>query len=149
MPAGDIARPETKFRLIRFTPPRVGLIDILRNEQFKGFGIMQHESGVAGFPFLTERSVVPPRAEKFTTRLWTIVMNGAACIEIEMRAPAVVGLARLFFGGKKLPELGKGLGEGLRGFKEGMKGITEDTTKPADTAHAVTPKPETPTEPIK
>jgi sec-independent protein translocase protein TatA len=61
----------------------------------------------------------------------------------------VVGLALLFFGGKKLPELGKGLGEGLRGFKEGMKGITEDTTKPADTAHAVTPKPETPTEPIK
>jgi len=61
----------------------------------------------------------------------------------------VVGLALLFFGGKKLPELGKGLGEGLRGFKEGMKGITEDTPKPTDTAHAVTPKPETPTEPIK
>jgi sec-independent protein translocase protein TatA len=61
----------------------------------------------------------------------------------------VVGLALLFFGGQKLPELGKGLGEGLRGFKEGMKGITEDTPKPADTAHVTTPKPETPTEPIK
>ena len=61
----------------------------------------------------------------------------------------VVGLALLFFGGKKLPELGKGLGEGLRGFKEGMKGITEDTTKSADTAHVITPKPESPTEPIK
>jgi sec-independent protein translocase protein TatA len=36
----------------------------------------------------------------------------------------VAGLAVLLFGGKKLPELGKGLGEGLRGFKEGMKGIT-------------------------
>ena len=60
----------------------------------------------------------------------------------------VVGLALLFFGGKKLPELGKGLGEGLKGFKEGMKGITEDTTtKPADTAHVVTPKPEAPVEP--
>ena len=35
-------------------------------------------------------------------------------------------LAVLLFGGKKLPELGKGLGEGLRGFKEGMKGISED-----------------------
>lgn len=35
----------------------------------------------------------------------------------------VVGLALLVFGGKKLPELGKGLGEGLRGFKDGMKGI--------------------------
>ncbi len=38
----------------------------------------------------------------------------------------VAGLAVLLFGGKKLPELGKGLGEGLRGFKEGMKGITGD-----------------------
>jgi sec-independent protein translocase protein TatA len=37
----------------------------------------------------------------------------------------VVGLAILLFGGKKLPELGKGLGEGLRGFKEGMKGIND------------------------
>jgi sec-independent protein translocase protein TatA len=39
----------------------------------------------------------------------------------------VAGLAILLFGGRKLPELGKGLGEGLRGFKEGMKGITDDT----------------------
>jgi sec-independent protein translocase protein TatA len=35
-------------------------------------------------------------------------------------------LAVLLFGGKKLPELGKGLGEGLRGFKEGMKGLSDD-----------------------
>lgn len=61
----------------------------------------------------------------------------------------VVGLALLFFGGKKLPELGKGLGEGLRGFKEGMKGITEDTPKSSDTAHAVTPKPSESTDAIK
>ena len=61
----------------------------------------------------------------------------------------VVGLAVLFFGGKKLPELGKGLGEGLKGFKEGMKGITsDDTAKPVekiqDNAHTVTPKAEEP-----
>jgi sec-independent protein translocase protein TatA len=52
----------------------------------------------------------------------------------------------VLFGGKKLPELGKGLGEGLRGFKDGMKGITDDTSTPAaktgETAHTVTPKPE-------
>ena len=51
----------------------------------------------------------------------------------------------LFFGGRKLPELGKGLGEGLRGFKEGMKGITDEpnaATKPGETAHIVTPKPD-------
>jgi sec-independent protein translocase protein TatA len=48
----------------------------------------------------------------------------------------------VLFGGRKLPELGKGLGEGLRGFKEGMKGITDDVNKTGDTAHTVTPKPE-------
>ncbi len=64
----------------------------------------------------------------------------------------VVGLAVLFFGGKKLPELGKGLGEGLKGFKEGMKGITStddaptqnQAAKPVDAAHTVTPKAEEP-----
>ena len=64
----------------------------------------------------------------------------------------VVVVALVLFGGKKLPELGKGLGEGLRGFKDGMKGITEDTPtapKPADTAHAVTPKPAESTDAIK
>lgn len=57
-------------------------------------------------------------------------------------------VAIVLFGGKKLPELGKGLGEGLRGFKEGMKGITDEptsTTKPGETAHIVTPKTEEPT----
>jgi sec-independent protein translocase protein TatA len=47
----------------------------------------------------------------------------------------------VLFGGKKLPELGKGLGEGLRGFKEGMKGVTDEVNKPADTQQTAT-KPE-------
>ena len=34
-------------------------------------------------------------------------------------------LAFLLFGARRLPELGKGLGEGLKGFKEGLKGMTE------------------------
>lgn len=33
----------------------------------------------------------------------------------------------LLFGGKKIPELMRGLGQGVKSFKEGMK---EDTTKP-------------------
>ncbi len=57
----------------------------------------------------------------------------------------VILIAVLFFGGRKLPELGKGLGEGLRGFKEGLKGVSDpDTTgnppAPGSTAHTVTPK---------
>lgn len=39
----------------------------------------------------------------------------------------------LFFGGKKIPELMKGLGKGVRSFKEGMnnmeKEIKEEPTK--------------------
>ncbi len=34
-------------------------------------------------------------------------------------------VAFLLFGAKRLPELGKGLGEGLKGFREGLKGVTE------------------------
>lgn len=34
----------------------------------------------------------------------------------------------LFFGGKKIPELMKGLGKGVRSFKEGVKGIENDLT---------------------
>jgi len=37
----------------------------------------------------------------------------------------VLVIALLVFGPRKLPELGKGLGEGLRGFKDGIKGATE------------------------
>jgi sec-independent protein translocase protein TatA len=37
----------------------------------------------------------------------------------------------VLFGGKRLPELGKGLGEGLRGFREGLKGTTEPTAPAA------------------
>lgn len=32
----------------------------------------------------------------------------------------------LLFGGKKIPELMKGLGKGVKSFKEGMKGIDTD-----------------------
>ena len=32
----------------------------------------------------------------------------------------------LFFGGRKIPELMKGLGKGVRSFKEGMNNIEKD-----------------------
>ena len=35
----------------------------------------------------------------------------------------------LFFGGKKIPEMMKGLGKGVRSFKEGMKEIENDDDK--------------------
>jgi len=32
----------------------------------------------------------------------------------------------LLFGGKKIPELMKGLGKGVKSFKDGMKEVTDD-----------------------
>lgn len=47
----------------------------------------------------------------------------------------IFGLALLVFGPKKLPELGKGIGEGIRGFKSAIKA---DEEKPASTTITVT-----------
>lgn len=38
-----------------------------------------------------------------------------------MHLIVILGIALLIFGPKKLPELGKSLGDGIRGFKEAMK----------------------------
>jgi len=44
-----------------------------------------------------------------------------------MHLLVIFGIALLVFGPRKLPELGKGIGEGIRGFKEAIK----DEEKPA------------------
>ena len=45
-------------------------------------------------------------------------------------------IALLVFGPKKLPELGKGIGEGLRALKEGMKEHSSEPVQSKD--HAAT-----------
>ncbi|HTS35787.1 MAG TPA: twin-arginine translocase TatA/TatE family subunit [Candidatus Solibacter sp.] len=42
----------------------------------------------------------------------------------------IFGIALLVFGPKKLPELGKGIGDGIRGFKSAIK-AEEDKTETA------------------
>ena len=51
-----------------------------------------------------------------------------------MHLLVIFGIALLVFGPKKLPELGKGIGEGIRGFKAAIK----DEEKPIGTT-ATTP----------
>lgn len=43
----------------------------------------------------------------------------------------ILGVAVLLFGGKKIPEVAKGLGEGIRNFKTALKGDEDkgDTKK--------------------
>jgi len=52
-----------------------------------------------------------------------------------MHLLVIFGIALLVFGPKKLPELGKGIGEGIRGFKAAMN----DEEKPANTTNAPLP----------
>jgi sec-independent protein translocase protein TatA len=51
-----------------------------------------------------------------------------------MHLLVILGIAVLFFGPKKLPELGKGLGEGIRGFRSAIKDDGESTRPPAQKA---------------
>jgi sec-independent protein translocase protein TatA len=46
-----------------------------------------------------------------------------------MHLLVILVIAILVFGPKKLPELGKGLGDGIRSFKDAMSGAHEEPTK--------------------
>lgn len=41
-------------------------------------------------------------------------------------------LILLLFGGKKIPELMRGLGKGIRGFKEGLNDMSDEINKPVE-----------------
>ena len=53
-----------------------------------------------------------------------------------MHMLVVFGIALLVFGPKKLPELGKGLGEGIRSFKDSMNGKDQPATSTQSSAPA-------------
>ncbi len=42
---------------------------------------------------------------------------------------AIVAVVLLLFGGKKIPELMKGLGKGVKSFKEGMNEVEKEIKK--------------------
>ena len=50
-------------------------------------------------------------------------------------------VAFLLFGAKRLPELGKGLGEGLKGFREGIKGVADPAPPPMQQSVQTPPPP--------
>lgn len=57
----------------------------------------------------------------------TLLFLGLGMQEILLIALVVL----LFFGGKKIPELMKGLGKGVKSFKDGMNGLEEDKREEA------------------
>lgn len=48
----------------------------------------------------------------------------------------IVLVVLLLFGGKKIPELMKGLGKGVKSFKDGMNGLESDLTDKSDKSGA-------------
>ncbi len=49
-------------------------------------------------------------------------------------------IAMFFFGGKKLPEIAKGLGKGIREFKRASEGGADDEDEPHEEPKKVEPK---------
>jgi sec-independent protein translocase protein TatA len=58
-----------------------------------------------------------------------------------MHLLVIFGIALLVFGPKKLPELGKGIGEGIRGFRSAMKEKEEEKRGITITASTSDPGP--------
>ncbi len=46
----------------------------------------------------------------------------------------------IIFGASKLPQLGKGLGEGIRNFKKGLKSDDSQTSDKSDDSSQTTPQ---------
>ena len=53
----------------------------------------------------------------------------------------VLAVVLIFFGGRRIPEVMKGLGEGIRSFKEGMSGSSHTPAPPAQTTPPAAPAP--------
>lgn len=56
-----------------------------------------------------------------------------------MHLLVILAIALVVFGPKKLPELGKGLGQAIRGFKDSLKDGEQAPSKPASDGDARTP----------
>lgn len=66
-------------------------------------------------------------------------IKGLTMILLMIGAPEIIFIVLivlLLFGGKKIPELMKGLGKGVRSFKEGMSEVEEEIKKPLDNTQA-------------
>ena len=48
----------------------------------------------------------------------------------------IVLIVLLLFGGKKIPELMRGMGKGVKMFKQGMNDIEEEVKRPSDEQQA-------------
>ena len=62
-------------------------------------------------------------------------------MEFPLHWLVILVVVLILFGGRKIPELMRGLGEGVRGFREGMSGTHPQTPAPPAQTPAATDKP--------
>ncbi len=62
-------------------------------------------------------------------------------MEFPLHWLVILVVVLILFGGRKIPELMRGLGEGVRGFREGMSGTHPQTPAPPAQTPTATDKP--------
>jgi len=73
-------------------------------------------------------------------------LSAALIFDSPMDIGIVVLIALILFGGKKIPELMRGVGQGIREFRSGMR---DDFQSPAQTTQAPPPSAPAPTPAIE
>ncbi|MDP9147245.1 MAG: twin-arginine translocase TatA/TatE family subunit [Acidobacteriota bacterium] len=61
-------------------------------------------------------------------------------MEFPMHWLIILVVILVLFGGRKIPELMRGMGEGVRGFKEGMHGANQSQSQTVTPQTPVTPE---------
>jgi len=63
-----------------------------------------------------------------------MTLNGILALWMPSTGEVIIVLVviLLLFGGKKIPELMRGLGKGVKSFKQGMNEVEEELKKPLD-----------------
>ena len=72
-------------------------------------------------------------------------INPKTDIIMNLGTPEIILIALvvlLLFGGKKIPELMKGLGKGVKSFKDGVNEVEKEIEKPEEVKPESTDKPE-------
>lgn len=72
------------------------------------------------------------RPKKVLDMMKLLILGNLGGMELVL----LVVLVLLLFGGKKIPELMKGIGKGVKSFRDGMEGIADEEKPKDDTKEA-------------
>ena len=61
-----------------------------------------------------------------------MTLNGILCMIGTQEVLIILLVVLILFGGKKIPELMRGLGKGVKSFKQGMNEVEDELKKPLE-----------------